>query len=417
MTTQQVRMAVGPKTRATRGVGAAPGLLAQLGLTLLGVVATTGAARAAEPCGGLLLDAGIVQSKQPLPAKTPIAAADLVCMDAVAKALAARPQLRSVTVAVRVGADQRTLGGQIAAAWAKQIVAAGVPEARISTIVPTGEPGTVSSVSIAFREPTRRPVALVQAMTGQVQWGADPAKLSVAAKGTTLAQGDHAATGASSVARLALADGSFVALAPNTLIKLGKVELTRDLKRAVRIDLLRGNVEAIAEPKGEGSAFDVVTRTAVAGVRGTRFRVGLADAGGTSVETLSGAVELRGSEGSKEAVMVTAGHASKVEADGKPIKPRSLLPSTVVEGPLQGAVERNVVLRWSAVEGARGYRIEFGADGELATEQHSADAARNELELPKTLPVGRWYWRVVAVDDAGFVGMPSKTYSFTVAAK
>ncbi len=400
-----------------RGGHRAVGVRAWLAVCGLAGLLITGTAVAAEPCGGLLLDSGTVQSKQPLPAKATMTPAELACVDAVAKALQARPQLRSVTIAVRVAADQRALGGQIANLWAKQIVAAGVPEARVSTIVPTGAPGTPSSVSIAFREPTRRPVALVQAMTGQLQWGSDPAKLSAAAKGTTLAQGDHAATGAASVARLALADGSFIALAPNTLIKLGKVELTRELKRAVRIDLLRGNVEAIAEPKGEGSSFDVITRTAVAGVRGTRFRVGLAEAGGTSVETLSGAVELRGSEGSKEAVMVSAGQASKVEADGKPTPPRALLPSVVVEGPLQGAVERSVVLRWTAIEGARGYRVDFGADGELATEQRSVDAASNELPLPKTLSAGRWFWRVVAIDSAGFVGLPSKTYSFTVAAK
>ena len=395
-----------------RGVVVASRLLAWIAVAI-----TASSALAAEPCGGLLLDGSTVQSKQPLPAKMPMAPADLACVDAVAKALQARTQVRSVTIAVRVASDQRALGGQIAAIWSKQIIAAGVPEARVSTIVPTGAPGTASTVSIAFREPTRRPVALVQALTGQLQWGADPAKLGAGAKGTTLTQGDHAATGTASVARLALADGSFLALAPNTLIKLGRVELTRELKRAVRIELLRGKVEAIAEPKGEGRSFDVITRTAVAGVRGTRFRVGLAEAGATSVETLQGAVELRGSEGSKEAVMVSAGQASKVEADGKPTPPRSLLPSVVVEGPLQGAVERNVVLRWTAIEGARGYRVEFGADGEIATEQRSVEASTAELALPKTLPAGRWYWRVVAVDAGGFVGMPSKTYSFTVAAK
>ncbi|MCB9738940.1 MAG: FecR domain-containing protein [Deltaproteobacteria bacterium] len=389
-------------------------------LTFAALLTTAGFAQAAAPCGGVQLEDGKVQTKQPLPAKAPLLGNDLNCATAVAAALKARPRLRSVTVAARVPSDRRGDGAKIAAEWAKVIAASGVPQARISTIVPTGPAGSTPTVEIAYREPQPRPVALIQAMTGAVVAGADPKALENTSKGSKLTQGDHVQTAAGAVARLALADGSFVALLPNTLIKLGRVELTRDLKRAVRIDLIKGKVEAIAEPRGKGSSFDVVTRTAVAGVRGTRFRVGVGGGGkaeATAVETVTGAVELSGTSGSKEKVMVVAGTASKVDEKGVPSKPRKLLPATSVEGPLFGAIRRDAVLRWKAVDGAKGYQVEFGGDGEIATGRVAFDISKNELAIPATLAGGHWFWRVAPVDADGFVGMPSKTFSFVLPGK
>lgn len=373
-------------------------------------IVAPGAFAQGTPCGGLRVDDGQVTGK--LPAAAKFSAADAACVDAVAAAIKARPRVRSVTIAVRAPADKRADATAVAAAWTKALVAGGVPEARISTLVAAGEPGSVMVVSIAFREPQPRPVALVQAMTGDVKSGLDLQALAAAAKGSKLTQGDHVVTGKGAVVRLALADGSFVALLPDTAIRLGRIELTRDLKRAVQIDLLRGKVEAIAEPRGDGSSFDIATRTAVAGVRGTRFRVGVGAADVTAVETVSGAVELAGTGGSKERVLVTAGQASKVDDSGKPMTPRPLLPEAEVEGPRQGPAEADAVLRWRAVPGATKYQVELGLDGELATGLQSFEVAAPSAPLPKGLADGQWYWRVSAVDKDGFVGMASKTYSF-----
>jgi hypothetical protein len=223
-------------------------------------------------------------------------------------------------------------------------------------------------------------------------------------------------TGPGSVARLALADGSFVALLPQTLFKLGCVELTRDLKRAVRIDLIEGKFEAIAEPRGKGSSFDVVTRTAVAGVRGTQFRVAVGESAATSVETVTGAVELTGREGDKASVMVEPGTASRVDSAGTPSKPRKLLPATVVAGPLHDPMQRDAELRWKAVEGACAYQVQFGGDGELAAEFLTTETRETSLRLPANLREGHWFWRVAPVDPDGFVGMPTQTFSFVLPA-
>ncbi len=373
-----------------------------------------GIANAAEPCGGVRLDSGVVKTGKALPVKTDLAGDDLACAKAVAAAIKERAQIRSITLAAKVPSDRRPDGTAMAAAWTKVMVAAGIPEARISSIVPTSAPGTAAELSIAYREPTPRPVALVQAMTGKVFTGQDAAKLGPAANGTQLIQGDIVHTEKGAVARLALADGSFVSLLPDSMIKLGRIELTADLKRAVRLDLMKGRVEAIAEPKGSGSSFDIVTKTAIAGVRGTRFRVGELPSGSTGVETLDGKVELKSEVGEKQSVVIEAGKTAEVDHKGNATPPRPLLPGAQITAPLSGEVDRSVALIWQPVPGSQSYKIEVAADGELATQLRVYSSTSPGLAMPKDLPAGHWFWRVSAVDTGDVVGMPSKTYSFTV---
>lgn len=383
-------------------------------ITVLGIALLASAGQAAEPCGGVRFDAGYVKGGKPLPAKAELAGDDLACVKAVGAALKERSQIRAITVAVRVAADRRQEGALIAAAWTKLLVAAGIPEARISTIVPTGPSGVPNELTVQYREPTPRPVALVQAMTGKVSCGADATKLSLTSTGANLIQGDIVSTDKGSVVRLALADGSFVSLLPESSIRLGRVELTADLKRAVRIDLLRGKVEAIADPKGAGSSFDIVTKTAIAGVRGTRFRVGDLPSGSTGVETLDGKVELQSQTGAKETVVVEAGMAAEVDHLGKATPPRALLKAPLVEPPFSGELPATAVLKWQPVDTAKLYKVELGADGELATAMRVFTTATPQLPIPKELAVGHWFWRVSAIDTGEVAGYPSKTYSFSL---
>ncbi|MSQ83393.1 MAG: hypothetical protein EXR77_10990 [Myxococcales bacterium] len=391
-----------------RGLGLAQVCFAVLNLTWAASL------WAAEPCGGIHLESGVVKAGKALPAKTDLQGDDLVCAKAVGAALVARSQIRSITVAVKVASDKRNYGVLAAAAWTKVLVGAGIPEARVSMIVPTLAPGSPSEVSIAYREPAPRPVALVQAMTGKVQSGPDPTKLGPASTGTQLVQGDVVSTDKGAVARLALADGSFVSLLGDTMIKLGRVELTADLKRAVRLDLLKGKVEAIADSKGAGSSFDIVTKTAIAGVRGTKFRVGESDSGATIVETVEGKVELKSELGAKQVVIVEAGHAAEVDSKGTASPPRPLLAAAAVDSPLSGEVERSQALKWQAVANAKTYRVEIAADGELATRLQVVVVAATILSIPKEIVSGHWFWRVTAVDSGDVFGLPSKTYSFSL---
>lgn len=369
---------------------------------------------AAEPCGGLRLDGGTVQSSQPLPAKATLLGDDLACASAVGALLRARPQLRSVTIAAKVPIDQREVGAQAVVAWTKALVGAGIAEARISGVVPTTDPGTPLQLRIAFREPTPRAVALVHAMTGVVRAGPGLDKLAPATAGLQMIVGDVAATAAAATARLALADGSFVTLASDSAVRLGRIELTSELKRAVQLELLKGRVEAQAEFKGKGSSFGVLTATALAGVRGTRFRVRVLQAGGTGVECLQGRVELQATIGSRGSVIVEAGQSASVDATGNVSAATALLGRAQLLAPLMGALPRSAALTWQALAGAAQYRVEMATDGEMVTRLRTYTATAPTLALPADVPAGHWFWRVTAIDKAETLGLPSKIYSFRV---
>ena len=389
------------------GVGA---LLATLLATLLAVPT------AAEPCGGLRLDAGTVQSGQPLPVKPTLAGDDLACASAVGGLLKARPQVRSVTIAAKVPIDQRNMGAQAVAAWTQALVGAGIPGARISSVIPTTNPGSAPQLRIAFREPAQRAVALLQAMTGTVQAGAGLDKLGPAALGAHMVAGDVVVTATAASARLALADGSFATLASDSAVRIGRIELTSELKRSVQLELLKGRVEALAEFKGKGSSFDVLTSVALAGVRGTRFRVRYLQAGGTGVECLQGRVELQATIGTKGSVVVEAGQSASVDAAGGVSAASPLLGRAQLLGPLMGDVPRAAALSWQPLAGAAGYRVELAADGEMVTQLRTYTAPAPTFALPADLPAGHWFWRITGVDQADTVGVPSKIYSFRVGA-
>ncbi len=371
---------------------------------------------AADPCGGLRLDAGTVQSGAPLPVKAALAGDDLACATAVGALLKGRPQLRSVTIAAKVPIDRRDVGAQAAAAWTKALVGAGIAEGRISTVLPTTNPGTAPVLRIAFREPAPRAVALVQTMTGGVQAGPALDKLGPATVGAQMIAGDVAVTAKAATARLALADGSFVALGSDSAVRIGRIELNAELKRSVQLELVKGRLEAIAEFKGKGSSFDVLTATAMAGVRGTRFRVRHLSVGGTGVECLAGRIELQATVGSKGSVVVEAGQSATVDATGNVSAALPLLGRPQLQAPLMGDHARSAALTWQPLPGATGYLIELAGDGEMVTQLRTYGSASPQLGVPADLPAGHWFWRVTAIDRAETSGIPSKIYSFRVGA-
>ena len=173
-------------------------------------------------------------------------------------------------------------------------------------------------------------------------------------------------------------------------------------------------VQPEAAHEGLGSVFDIVTRTAVAGVRGTRFRVATTDGSVTRVETLQGKVELGAPKGK---VDVAAGQGSQVDESGLPEPARKLLPAATVEEPTHGSVAPGTQLTWRAVPGAATYRLEVARDAEFSTQTQQIRC--NDARWPITgLDASRrWFWRVAAVDSAGFTGMTSKVYAFQLSAQ
>ncbi len=368
------------------------------------------AAGTGEPCGGVRFENGRVEMGRPLAPKGPETEA---CLKYVAEALKARPAIRSVTVAARLP-DVERLDGQglaVAKAAAEVLVAAGVPRTRVSAVAPPGVAGAPGQLQLAFIErPTQPTVARVRASSGEVSAGPAPAELRPRAPGDALFPGELLHTGPTARAELLLADGSTVRVMEGSLVRLGSIELMANLRRKVELELLRGSLETAAAPGGEGSVFEVRTRGAVAGVRGTHFRVSAQDDGFSRLETLEGKVALIGKKGDLD---VVAGYGSRVMPDAAPEPVRPLLVAPTLADPRGGTFRAAPKLSWWTVTGAKAYRVELARTADFAAGVQQYNSPATEMEVPGSRE-GKWFWRVLAVDADGFVGFPSKIFAFDV---
>ncbi|WP_426752652.1 FecR family protein [Myxococcus sp. Y35] len=383
----------------------APWMMAVL---LLG--APTLAAEPEAPCGGLRFESGRLLFGRPL---APQGAQTDACLQHVAEALQARPAIRSVTVAAKLPDADRLDGRGLAAAKraADVLVAAGIPRTRVSAVAPPSMQGEPAQLQLAYVErPAQPAVARVRAASGEVEAGATEAQLQPRTVGDSLYPGELLRTGADAQAELALADGSVVRVVADSLVKLGAVELTANLQRKVQLDLLRGTLETDAAAGGAGSIFEVRTRGAVAGVRGTRFRVASQDDGTSRLETLEGKVALSAAQAEVE---VAGGQGSRAKPGMPPEPPRALLTAPALVGPRGGAFPAAPKLSWRAVDGAATYRVELARTADFAAGVQTYGSPSAELAVPGP-GEGKWFWRVMAVDPDGFVGFPSKIYTFDV---
>ncbi|WP_141333266.1 FecR domain-containing protein [Myxococcus sp. AB025B] len=364
--------------------------------------------RGEEPCGGVRFNNGRVELGRTLAPQGPETEQ---CLKHVGQALVARPAIRSVTVAARLP-DAERLGGQglaVAKAAAQVLVAAGVPQTRVSVVAPPAVPGQPGQLQLAYVERPAQPrVARVRAAAGSILAGATEDALQPRAIGDSLHTGELFQTAGDASAELELADASRVRVQPDSLLRLGTLELSAQGTRVVRLELLKGSVETVAAPGGEGSVFEVRTRGAVAGVRGTQFRVTAKEDGASRLETLEGKVAL-GAQGAE--VDVGAGQGSRVLPGVAPEAPRALLTAPRLEGPRGGTFATPPTLKWFEVKEAKHYRVELARTADFAAGVRTLEATGLTLTVPGE-HTGKWFWRVLPVDKDDFIGFPSKIHAF-----
>ncbi len=375
-------------------------------LTLLAPLAVPAAEQAADPCGGVRLAGGRVETGQPL---VPGGKDTQACLQRVAEELRARKDIRSITVAARLPDAERLDGKGLAQAQAAAdvLVSAGVPRSRVSAVAPPIDGTEAAALHVAYVErPSRRPVARLRS-GGEVKVGQEAAEQKARAAGDVLYAQDVVSTGAG-YAELELADGSVLRVAPESELRLGVVGLNAQGQRQVQLEVLRGTVEADVARADPGSVFELRTRTAVAGVRGTAFRTSAEDGETSRLETLEGRVALGAGQGDVE---VSGGQGSRVKGGGAPEAPRALLAAPDIQAPRLGTVPTGAKLAWKGVPGARRYRVEVARTADFDAELRRFTTEGAELAL-EPLPAGKWFWRVRPLDVDGFEGYSSKIYAF-----
>jgi len=389
-------------------------LVASVCALALGLSAGAALADDGPPCGGLKMAEGIIEFGAVQPLDAVRSEAMDRCLRAVAEEIARRPAIRSVTVAARttggVAAHKDALeAGKYVAA---RLVALGIPDNRVATIVPRAAAGEPDSIRLAYIE--RRvfvPVGQIHAISGRAWGGTELGALDPIAPGAVLIPEQYVETGQGSVALIQLTDGSRLRLSENTVVRLGTVTFSESHGRNVQVELLRGHGTVTA--RDVSGPFRLVTGNAVAGVRGTGFRIAVPEANLTRIETVDGSVRFAGN---RHTVFVARGEGSRVDHSGHPENPRPLLIAPRLRSHMMGNARVGDVLTWDDVPQAHSYLVEFSHNAQFTRTYWSTTTTEPRALLSETLTPGKWFWRVTAVDRDGFHGFSSRHYAFTVLA-
>jgi hypothetical protein len=373
-----------------------------------------GSAQAADRCGGIALQGGTIRLGHALDEAWVASPEGRGCLEDLAKEIDRNRLVRAVTVAAYVSDADRANGKGLASAKAvaAALVAAGLPKNRVFALAPAPRPGEPLGVGLRYVERAPDDVAArLAAVGGAAFLGADEASLKPAEPGMPVLVNELVKTGAGGKARIHLKDGSSLELKPESAIRFSALAFSAGGERTVKVEVLQGGIVADVRKATQGSRFEASSRMAVASVRGTSFRFGQDEQGGTRLETLEGRVALAAAATPDVQVEVSAGQGAAVKADGEVLPSRALPSAPKPIGPLQGKLAAGTRCEWSPVGGAARYRVEFARDADFLIEAQALDASESSLAVP-ALAAGKWFWRVTALDAAGFAGAGSKVYAF-----
>lgn len=261
-------------------------------------------------------------------------------------------------------------------------------------------PGEALRVPLSMLRQTPAPTD-VTAVAGSVNLTTQAGDTRALQVGDKLLAGSRLSAAINSSASLRFADGSVLVLQPASTLQLDTVSVYAGGGMVdTRLRLQEGRAEITANPQHRGgNRLQVTTPSAVAAVRGTRFRVGAAE-GITRQETLEGQVGLAaaGSE-----VAVSGGMGTVAEAGQPPRPPVVLLPAADVSA-LPSRVER-LPMRFElpVMPGAAGWVGHISPDTPFDRVLLEKSAKIPRL-IFADLPDGHYVLRVRAEDGAGLQG-------------
>jgi hypothetical protein len=246
--------------------------------------------------------------------------------------------------------------------------------------------------------PAAAEVALTSGQAGILN--ADKSIAPVTA-GQQLTAGTELVTGQRSKLNIKFADGSIVSMQPNSTLKLDTLSIYSGGGMVdTTLRLQQGKLETEANPKHvQGNKMQIITPTAVAAVRGTKFRVSTSDVAITQ-ETLEGKVALiaAGAE-----VAVDKGFGSLSEGGAPPLPPIVLLPAPAAD---------KLPIKLEAIPAIFSMPAQAGAVawlGKVSTESTfnsiAAEGISQGTQLSfSDLPDGKYFLKVRAKDDKGLEG-------------
>ena len=231
--------------------------------------------------------------------------------------------------------------------------------------------------------------------------------------GQQLGAGTALVTGVNSKLNIKFADGSIVSMQPNSTMKLDTLSMYSGGGMVdTKLRLQQGKVEAEANPAHvRGHQMQIITPSAVAAVRGTKFRVST-DVVSIRQETLEGQVAL---VAAGEEVAVDKGFGSLSEGGNAPLPPVLLLPAPATNALAHKLEALPAVFSMPAQDGAVAWLGKVSVDEKfdsIAAENLSQDSNLSFSDLPD----GKYFLKVRAKDKQGLEGYDA-THEFLLNAQ
>lgn len=234
------------------------------------------------------------------------------------------------------------------------------------------------------------------------------------ALGDKLNEGSVITTGKNGFLTLELPDASRISIPSNSQAALTKLKRTKfTFSPRTEVKLLQGRVESkVSSLQSNKGRFEVNSKLAMAGVRGTHFRVGVNEHG-IANEVLEGGVAV-GQIQKPAALTLSAGQGNIVSPSGVG-KAVMLLSAPQLEDNYQ--LQQRPALQFTAlpVTDAVAYRAQISKDA-LAQDVVAENMASQLQFKFNNIDDGRYFIRVTAIDANGLEGLPG-IYPFTLKAR
>lgn len=223
-------------------------------------------------------------------------------------------------------------------------------------------------------------------------------------QGAQVNGGETIITGPHSFASVRLADGSTVSQQPSTRLTFGRLAAYGETGMvSTEMQLDGGRIEArAAKQVAPAGGMRVRTPVAVAGLRGTEFRLNVAEDGKRMAgEVLEGGIALAAAG---QEVGLGANQGSYAEAGKPPAPPRPLLPPPTATDLPAKVMQLPLQFAWTNDPAATGWRAQVAAN--QAFQEILLDDAFTQPKAvwDESLPDGHYVLRLRGVDSVGLEG-------------
>ncbi len=259
-------------------------------------------------------------------------------------------------------------------------------------------------IPVELLKVTPAPV-LVTHVTGNVRIKPEGGVFRPLVEGDKITGGETVLTGPNSFAGFRLADGSMLSEQASSKLSFGRLAAYGKTGMvSTELNLEGGRLEAGASKQiGPAGGFRVITPVAVAGLRGTAFRLNVSEDGKTlRNEVLQGVV---GIAAEKQEVLVAKAQGTVAEWGKPPEPPRPLLPAPALTGVPDRTVDLPLAFSWPQMANAMGWRAQVAADADFRNILLDGSSDMPQIKWDTKLPDGHYFLRVRAIDAAGLEGL------------